>query len=283
MFEENKEICRRLLEQGYGKGDLKAVEETVSTKCRLHDPAFPDLQPGSDNLKQHIRGLRDAFPNLSCSCDDVIAERDEVVIHWTCRGAQRGEFMGHAATNRSALVTGTSIFRLANGRIAELWSDWNVQSLLDQLGMGMTGQEANKALVSRFLEEVWNRRKPNLIDQFVSEDCIRTTPTGTVKGASGYRKDYDAFATAFPNLHLKIEEITCDAERVVVRFTATGTQEGRLRDQVATGRSVTFSGLSLYRVVQGKIVEQHLAYDQLGLLQQLGAVQDTSKSARGTR
>ena len=50
MQEAKEGICRRLLEQGYGQGDMKAVEETVAAQCRIHDPVFPDLRPGNHCL-----------------------------------------------------------------------------------------------------------------------------------------------------------------------------------------------------------------------------------------
>ena len=281
MFEENKETCRRILEQGFGAGNLKTVDDLVSLKCKIHDPAFPGLQPGADSLKRHIRGLRDAFPNLTCSCDDVIAERNEVVIHWTSRGTQRGEFLNHSATNRPVIISGTSIFRLEANKIAEMWTDWNVQSLLDQLGIGMTDLEANKALVSRFLEEVWNRRKPELIDQVVADKCIRTSPAGVTRGPAGYRKEYDGFMAALPDFHLKIEEISSEGERVTVRFTGSGTQQGRLFDIAPSGRHLTFPGLSLYHVMGGKIVEAYVSYDQLGIMQQVTIPASGAHKTRG--
>src|SRR6266849_3864199 len=145
MFEKNKQICRRLLEEAWNRGALEAVDETVSRDCRFHDPAFPSIEPGAESYRRHIQMCRDAFPDLSCSADDIIAEQNEVVIHWTVRGTHRGNFLGMDATDRSMMISGTSIHRLEGDKIVELWADWNLQSLQDQLGLGMTAHEANKA------------------------------------------------------------------------------------------------------------------------------------------
>jgi predicted ester cyclase len=66
--------------------------------------------------------------------DDTIAERNEVVLHWTAHGSHRGNFLGMRPTNRSATVSGTSIFRLDGAMITEMWADWNLMSLMEQIG-----------------------------------------------------------------------------------------------------------------------------------------------------
>lgn len=280
MFDQNKEICRRLLEDAYGKGNLKTLDETLSTGCRLHDPVFPTLQPGPDSLKQHIRNLREAFPDMSCACDDIIAERDEVVIHWTSRGTHRGKFLNCEATNRSIMVSGTTIHRLERGKIVEMWVDWNLQTLLDQIGAGMTGQEDNKALAKRFIEDIWNKQKPSMINYFVTDNYVRHSPSGFLRGAEGLRQDFDTYISAFPDCHIRIDQITSEGDTVAVRFTATGRQTGKLMDTPASGKAVSVPGISLIRIVNGKIAEEHVVWDRLGMLQQLSAPATKAKSAK---
>jgi steroid delta-isomerase-like uncharacterized protein len=132
---ENKEIARRFMEECWNQGKLDKVGELVSNDCRYHDPVFPNLTAGAENLKQHISSCRSGFPDLTFSIDDSIAERNEVVLHWTCRGTHKAQFLGLPATNRKATVSGTSIFRMENGKISEEWSDWNLLTLMEQLGI----------------------------------------------------------------------------------------------------------------------------------------------------
>ena len=271
MQATNEAICRRLLEQGYGEGDLAAVDETVSARCRLHDPQFPELQPGVESLKQHIVGLRKAFPDLSCMCDSISHDEDAVVAEWTCRGTQKDTFLGQPAAGRMAELHGRSVFRLSGGKIVEIWTGWNLRTLLDQLGLQMTAQQGNKVLVNRFLEEVWNQRHPDRIPEFIAEECARYSPNGMVKGPAGVRKEFDAFTAGFPDFRINVDEMTCEGDRVVVRFTATGTHDGPLGDLSATGRKVSFVGVSLYHLDGGKIVEQFLTFDDFGLRRVLTA------------
>jgi steroid delta-isomerase-like uncharacterized protein len=278
MFDDNKTICRRLLVEAWGEGILETVSETVSKDCLLHDAAFPTLGRGADSYERHIRANREAFPDFRFTCDDIIAERDEVVIHWTCHGTHSGNFLNFPATNRRVMISGTTIHRLERGKIVELWADWNLQSLLDQLGLGLTEQEANKAIVKRYVEEIWNRRRPEKIAAFVTKNYVRHSPSGPMRGAQGLRQDYDTYLLAFLDCHIRIDDMTCEGNHVVVRFTATGTHEGEFLDLPATNRTVSVPGITVIRIVGGKIAEEHVVWDRLGILQQLGATIETLRT-----
>jgi steroid delta-isomerase-like uncharacterized protein len=140
VSDENKQIARKLVEDAWNKGRTEAVDELMSPKCRIHDPVFPSLTPGVENFKQHIRTCREAFPDLKFTIEDMIAERNEVVLHWKARGTHRGPFLGMPATEKSATVSGTTINRIDKGKIVEQWIDWNLLSLLEQLGLAAAPQ-----------------------------------------------------------------------------------------------------------------------------------------------
>jgi steroid delta-isomerase-like uncharacterized protein len=131
---ENKEIARRFMEECWNKGDTDAMRDLIADNCRYHDPVFP----GVENLPQHIASCRSGFPDLRFTTEDVIGERNEVVVHWTARGTHTGPFLGMPPTNRPCNVSGTSIYRMEGGKIVELWADWNVMTLMEQLGVTAT-------------------------------------------------------------------------------------------------------------------------------------------------
>lgn len=141
---QNKEIARRYVEDCWNKGDKKAMRDLVAEKCRFHDPVFP----GVENIEQHIMTCRTAFPDLNFTIEDMIGERNEVVVHWTVRGTQRGPFLGVQPTNRACNVSGTSITRIDGGKIVEHWADWNVLTLMEQLGVA-TAPKADEKTVTR--------------------------------------------------------------------------------------------------------------------------------------
>lgn len=135
MSDENKKIARKLMEEAWNKGRPDVLDQIMSPRCRFHDPVFPSLKEGAENYGEHMQTSRTAFPDLNFTIDDTIAERNEVVLHWTARGTHRGTFLGMPATNKVGTVSGTSILRIENGKIVECWSDWNLLTLMEQLGL----------------------------------------------------------------------------------------------------------------------------------------------------
>lgn len=107
----------------------------MSPQCHFHDPVFPSLTTGAENYKQHMHTCRNAFPDLKFTIEDEIAERNEVVLHWKMHGTHRGTLLGMPATNKSATISGTTIDRIEKGKIVERWADWNLLSLMEQLGL----------------------------------------------------------------------------------------------------------------------------------------------------
>ena len=134
ILDQNKDLTRRFYEECWNQGKTERVDQYVAKDCRYRDPVFPSLAPGAESLKRHITMCRNAFPDLRFSLDDMIAERDEVVVHWTANGTQEGQFLGVAPTRKTATVGGTSIYRIKNQKIVEQAADWNLLTLLEQLG-----------------------------------------------------------------------------------------------------------------------------------------------------
>ena len=133
--------------------------------------------------------------------------------------------------------------------------------------------EDNKALMHRFLEEVFNKRNLAAMDEFIAPDQVDhtlpaflpTTPEGTKRAIGMYLK-------AFPDLHLTVEDMFAERDKVVTRFTSRGTQKGAFVGMPPTGKQVTVSSIVIARIAEGKIVEQWGLDDQMGMLQQLGVI-----------
>ena len=142
---DNKQIVQRFMDECWSRGNLNAVSELVANDCRYHDPAFPSLSSGAENIKNHIQQCRGGFPDLTFTIDDTIAERNEVVVHWTGTGTHQGQFLGMPPTNKKARVEGTSICRIEGSKIAETWANWNLMSLMEQLGIATAPQSQSSA------------------------------------------------------------------------------------------------------------------------------------------
>ena len=133
---DNETAIRTLIEEVWNKGNLAATEDLVAPDALDHDPARPkDLPQGREGLKQTVSMYRDAFPDLRLSIDDLLAQGDKVVWRWRAEGTHRGEFQGLLPTGRRGDVTGISIARLEDGKVAEVWAEWDNFGLLQQLGM----------------------------------------------------------------------------------------------------------------------------------------------------
>jgi steroid delta-isomerase-like uncharacterized protein len=142
---DNRQIVQRFMDECWNQGNLNTVMELVANDCRYHDPVFPSLTSGAENIKNHIQTCRSGFPDLMVTIDDTIAERDEVVVHWTVTGTHKGQFLGMPPTNKKATITGTSINRIEGSKIAEIWSNWNLMSMMEQLGIAMAQQAQSNA------------------------------------------------------------------------------------------------------------------------------------------
>ena len=134
MSAENKAIARRLVEEAFNEGKLEVVDELAAPGIVSHDSALPEPLVGIDATKASIAAYRDAFPDLKLTVEEQIAEGDLVVTRWTARGTHQGELMGMAPTGKEATVTGITIDRLENGRIAESRTNWDSLGLMQQLG-----------------------------------------------------------------------------------------------------------------------------------------------------
>lgn len=133
--------------------------------------------------------------------------------------------------------------------------------------------EENKAVVLRMTEELYNKGNIESADQFFAGAYIHHDPASPhVTDLAGLKETLRAFRAACPDLHITSDELLADGDKVTKRWTLHGTHTADLGGLPPTGRRITLSGLELFRLANGKIVESWVAYDNLSLLQQLGAI-----------
>ncbi len=134
--------------------------------------------------------------------------------------------------------------------------------------------DQNKDLVRRFVEEIFNKSNLAALDQFVTADIADHKPPfpGLPPGIEGARQVFAAFHAAFPDARVTIEDMVAEGDRVVWRWTFSGTNQGSLMGMPPTGKPVTFTGIDIFRMADGKIAERWANEDDLGMMQQLGIV-----------
>lgn len=132
--------------------------------------------------------------------------------------------------------------------------------------------EANKAIVQQFVDEFWNKGDLTTAEKFLAADSFRHDPAtpDVGRGPEGEKQPAVIYRGAFPDLHLTLEDMLADGEKVVLRWTARGTHKGDLRGAAPTGRRFEVSGITILRLSGGKIAEAWVNWDALGLMRQLG-------------
>lgn len=132
--------------------------------------------------------------------------------------------------------------------------------------------QQNEATVRRLIEEGWNRGNLEVVNDCLAASYTQEGPLETIRGPEGEKAMITKYRSAFPDCQLQIDEMFSAGDRVVVRFTYSGTHRGEFDGLQPTGRSVQGKGIDLLHVQGGKIVASFSQWDALGLLRQLGVV-----------
>ena len=131
-LEANKAVTGRFTEQFKNKHILDSVDELFSPRASLHLP-LGEQAVGPDGQKEIGRAVFAAFPDVHVTIDNVMADGNFVAERHTARGTHKGEFLGVAATGKKIHWTENHFYRVEDGLIQEVWSEWSYQNLMDQL------------------------------------------------------------------------------------------------------------------------------------------------------
>lgn len=134
--------------------------------------------------------------------------------------------------------------------------------------------EANKAIVRRFYEEVMNRGNASLLDEIVAPDFTDHGEAlfGSPQGRDALKRSIIETPTIFANLNVQLHDVIADGELVGVRGTMRCFQQEEFLGISLSGNELTWNGLALFRVMNGKITERWFNSDSLSIVQQLGLV-----------
>lgn len=139
--------------------------------------------------------------------------------------------------------------------------------------------ERNKAVIRRFVEEVQNKQDWAAYDELNDPDFVNlSAPPGTPADREGGKFFLQAFAAAYPDAVITIDDMFAEGDAVITRKTFTGTNEGEFMGVPATGRRVSFQYVDIMRVRDGRIISHWNVLDQYSWMVQLGLVPDPSGS-----
>jgi len=130
--------------------------------------------------------------------------------------------------------------------------------------------EDNKATVRRLFDEYLNRHDTAL-ESLLYADAVFRAPAGELRGEA-HRQFLLSIFSAFPDVHYDLVDQIAEGDKVASRWRCVATHRGEFMGVAPTGKRVTVTGLTINRIVNGKIVEEWAEWDNLGLMQQLGAV-----------
>jgi steroid delta-isomerase-like uncharacterized protein len=125
----------------------------------------------------------------------------------------------------------------------------------------MTTSDTIKTFPVRYMEEAFNQRKFEVLDEIFSAELMQRIGPSVIP-----------FLTAFPDWHGTVDDIIAEGDKVVNRWTGHGTHLVELMGIPATGKPVTLTGITIFRIAGNKIVEEWTQMDQMSLMQQLGVI-----------
>ncbi len=134
MSEKNKALIRRFYDDVFtiGKMNIAAIERHLA-----HDFVGHDLPPGlngREGFKKFVGMFAASFSDMTrIEAHEVIGNGDKIVVRWSSTGRHTGEFMGIPATGQRVTIKGIDIFRLAGGKIADLWQEMDIMGILQQI------------------------------------------------------------------------------------------------------------------------------------------------------
>jgi steroid delta-isomerase-like uncharacterized protein len=295
-MEKNKAAIKRAIEALNSK-DKAGYLDLYDAKCVMYGLP-PGLPPDIEGIKQFVTMRWAAFPDEHVVIEDMVAEGDKVAGRYTLHATHQGDFMGVPATGKKVTMVGNTILRFANGKCVERWNNADQLGLMQQLGVipkeepagesaskphspeksaqpmmkgKSTSAEQNKAIARRYVEEAINKGNLAALDEVIDATYVYHEPgTPETHGPEGLKQLIMMYRNAFPDLHIAVEDMVAEGDKVVARGTAHGTHKGELMGTPPTGKQVAVTTITVLRFAGGKVAEEWEVYDALGMMQQLG-------------
>lgn len=144
---------------------------------------------------------------------------------------------------------------------------------------GDSEEAHNKVLVQRVFDEVWNKGNFEILDELFAPGFVRHFPGAPpLQGLDAFRERAVSHRAAFPDWSEEVIHLVAEGDLVAALFRSNGTNEGSFLGHPPTGKSISISEMTIFRIADGKIAEQWLIPDLLGLNRQLGFVVDSKPS-----
>ena len=269
---ENKALVRKVYEIS-NQGKLDQAFELFDPSCVFHMP-MGDMTTMQERQMENM--LWAAFPDLSLTIIDIIAEGDFVAYRLELRGTHHGHFMGQAPTGKKIDLTNSNWARIQDGKIMELWPTMDQLNLMQQLGLVPEQQQPNpasgedpKAFVGTFYE-LLNRQEFEACRELLTPDFVSHRTTGDIS-AEHLINGCRLLFTSFPDLKVTVENLMAEGDRVAFQEVCAGTHLGDFMGRPPTSKSFKVINTGIWKISNGKLAEAWPTLDIANWNQQLEA------------
>lgn len=131
----NKEVLRRMIEEGFNEGNLDLADELVAEDFVLHAAGTEEPIRGPDGMKAFMDTYKTAFPDARIEIAELAAEGETVVVRWTATGTHEGDLMGIEPTGNEVRIMGMEMHHVRDGKLAEGWEIFDGLTMMAQLGV----------------------------------------------------------------------------------------------------------------------------------------------------
>jgi steroid delta-isomerase-like uncharacterized protein len=297
MTAQYETFLHRWMEEVWNQKSEDAIDELFAEDGIANGLNDADGNPlrGPAGFKTLHRNFLSAFPDLHITVEDTVSEGDKVTARCRLTATHAGEGLGVAPTNEPIEFTGIAIVQLRDGKIIEAWNEFDFLKVYSQVGAvtaraGLPakediGRDAGDTFLHRWFEEAWNQGREEAIDEMVDPDVIAyglTDAEGVpVSGREDFRNFFRNFRSAFPDIHVDIEETIREGDKIGAVCRVTATHKGHGLGFAATGNRTEFRGILMVRLRDGKIAEAWNYFDFMTLFGQLGVLSITPPEVAG--
>jgi len=275
-------------------GNPAILEKYIGESYVDHNPPpLASKTPGMPGLKETFQIALGVFSDFKHVVEDQVAEGDQIATRISASGRHVGDFLGIAPSNKIVTMSGIAIHRVANGKLAEHWGVVDAVGLLTQMGAippapmppplpapdirratsdRVMSADEMRASLRRLFESGMNRREGAVFDELIDPRYVNYSMPMATPGSAGLQQVVQMFTSAFPDMHIVVDDVIAEPDKAATRGHFTGSHRGPFMNVPATGKQVNVEYIDIWRAHNGRFVENWVQMDMMGLLVQLGVV-----------
>lgn len=275
----NEQLVRRMIEAVNAR-DLAALDAIVAPDVVRHSAATAGVVVRSlDDFKKFLLSDFAAIPDSVIEVEHLISEGDLVAVRASYSGTQMGAMGPFPASDERFEGPFLSFLRIANGKIAEMWVEWDNLAMLTQLGHlpppppSRASTADAQRIASDFLA-AWNDPQAKRMAALLAGDVeyVEVATSRRFKGPESIVEWVRSTHRWAPDIELRLLNVVAQHDVIAVEWMMEGTQTGEWPEVRTTGKRFSVAGLSILELKDGRIAKGRDYWDQYDLMRQLGLV-----------